>query len=142
MSNDKVSSTFGDMDINAVATVAGFKAPPTGAYEALECWAELKKVGQNDALVLNFKHSIDIPNDDPKNNVLVGDQFSTLFTEKGLGIAKGSGLLQEMFTCFGATNLRGMVEAGHITVNATVKRTVDPKDEDVFYTNLKKISLA
>lgn len=142
MANDKVSSSFGDMSFDDVATVAGFKAPPTGAYESLECWAELKKVGGNDAFVLNFKHSIDVPNDEPKDNVMVGDQFSTLFTEKGLGIAKGNGLLKDIFTCFSAANLRGCVEAGHITVNATVKRTVDSKDEDVMYTNLKKISLA
>lgn len=142
MSNDKVSSSFGDMSFDDVATVAGFKTPPTGAYESLECWAELKKVGTNDAFVLNFKHSIDVPSDEPKDNVLVGDQFNTLFTEKGLGIAKGNGLLKDIFEVFGAQTLRGCVEAGHVTVNATIKRTVDSKDEDVFYANLKKISLA
>ena len=129
-------NNFGAISIDQVADVPGFKVPPSGAYSNVEASAEIKLVKGKPAFFVNFKLTED------GEGFLRGDQFGVMFNSQGLEYAKSSGVLQAIFTGFGATNLQGCVDAGTISANITIKRTEDKEDDTVHYARLVKFVAA
>jgi len=159
MASDKEAQFKGledlfDADIEDIADLAAFEAPPVGAY-ILKVSTETKEINDKPAVVANFEVQetveLKVQDEDKKGYrppVKNGTMFSQAFI---LGNAVAEGRLKEFLAPFGEHfNVKGKGSVGilvrdtikDVIIAANVTNRASKDDPDVIYASVKNIQIS